>query len=127
MIFGEEPRPSRFVFATAVRLGIQSALNPQGIVVTDRFFTGGGTTIRGFPQDGVGPQTEDGKPVGGNALMVLNNELRFPLVWLFDGVAFSDIGNVWAKISQFSLTDVRKSAGFGESFGGFFFSIGQTF
>lgn len=149
-VFGEEPRPSRFVFATAVRLGLQRALNPQGIVVTDRFFAGGGTTIRGFPQDGVGPQTADGQPVGGNAMMVLNNELRFPLVGIFDGVAFSDIGNVWAKISQFRLTDVRESAGFGlrvrvpfvvlrfdygvkldrrpgESFGGFFFSIGQTF
>jgi outer membrane protein assembly complex protein YaeT len=148
--FGEEPRRSRFVFATNIRMGLQTALNPEGIVLTDRFFAGGGTTIRGFAQDSVGPQSEGGQPIGGNAMMVLNNELRFPIFKLFDGVVFSDIGNVYPTISQFRLSDVRKSAGFGlrvripfvvlrfdygvklgrrpgESFGAFFFSIGQAF
>jgi outer membrane protein insertion porin family len=148
--YGEEPRRSRLVYATSIRIGLQRGLSDEGIVLTDRFFAGGGTTIRGFEQDSVGPRTPSGKPVGGNAMLVLNNELRFPLVWFFDGVAFSDIGNVYPNVAQFSLTDVRKSAGFGlrirnpfvvlrfdygikldrrpgESFGAFFFSIGQAF
>ena len=148
--FGEEPRKSRLVFATQIRMGLESALNPEGLVLTDRFFTGGGTTIRGYPQDGVGPQTASGEPLGGSAMIVLNNELRFPLFKFFDGVAFVDMGNVYPTISDFRLSELRKSAGFGlrvrnpfvilrfdfgakigrrpgESFGGFFFSIGQAF
>jgi outer membrane protein insertion porin family len=148
--FGDAANRSRVVYATSVRIGLQNGLSEEGIVLTERFFAGGGTTIRGFKQDSVGPQTPGGKPLGGNAMLVLNNELRFPLVWFFDGVAFSDIGNVYPNVAQFSLTDVRKSAGFGirirnpfvvlrfdygvkldrrpgESFGAFFFSIGQAF
>lgn len=148
--FGESPRRSRLVYATAVRVGLQTALNPDGIILTDRFFAGGGTTIRGFSQDSIGPQSADGKPLGGNAMLVLNNELRFPLFRFLDAVAFSDMGNVYANVSQFRLSDMRKSAGFGlrirnpfvllrfdygvkldrrtgERFGAFFFSIGQAF
>ena len=62
--FGEAPRRSRYVFATSVRVGLQTALNPSGIVLTDRFFAGGGTTIRGFAQDSVGPQSSGGQPLG---------------------------------------------------------------
>ena len=83
-------------------------------------------------------------------MLVLNNELRFPMFWIFDAVAFNDIGNVFPNVSDFTLSDLRKSAGFGlrlrnpfvvlrfdygikldrrpgESFGAFFFSIGQAF
>jgi outer membrane protein assembly complex protein YaeT len=148
--YGETPLRSRLVFATGIRIGLQKGLTDEEVVLADRFFAGGGTTIRGFPQDSVGPQTPAGKPVGGNAMVVLNNELRFPLAWVFDGVVFNDIGNVYRKTSDFNLSDLRKSAGFGlrlrnpfvvlrfdygikldrrpgESFGAFFFSIGQAF
>jgi outer membrane protein insertion porin family len=104
--FGESPRRSRLVYATAVRVGLQTALNPDGIILTDRFFAGGGTTIRGFSQDSIGPQSADGKPLGGNAMLVLNNELRFPLFRFLDAVAFSDMGNVYANVSQFRLSDI---------------------
>ena len=83
-------------------------------------------------------------------MIVLNNELRVPLVSLFDGVVFSDIGNVYPSLSDFSFSDLRKSAGVGlrlrtpwflirgdyavlldrregEPRGRFYFSIGQAF
>jgi outer membrane protein assembly factor BamA len=83
-------------------------------------------------------------------MLVINNELRFPLVSIFDGVGFVDIGNVYPSVSDFSLTDVRKAAGVGlrlrtpwfllrldygfkldrrpeESRSRLFFSIGQAF
>jgi outer membrane translocation and assembly module TamA len=69
---------------------------------------------------------------------------------IVDGVAFTDIGNVFAKISDIRLAGLRKTAGLGlrlrtpyflirldyglkldrkpgENAGGFFFSIGQAF
>ncbi|MEP6537734.1 MAG: BamA/TamA family outer membrane protein, partial [Bryobacteraceae bacterium] len=73
----------------------------------------GGTTIRGFEQDGVGPRTFDGSAAGGDAVFILNNEIRFPLFSIVDAAGFVDIGNVYSKVSNFSLTDLRKTAGLG--------------
>jgi outer membrane protein assembly factor BamA len=152
---------SRLVYAGSLRLGLAKGLGESSqqitaftgqstLIATERFFAGGGTTIRGFKQDEVGPKNSVGNPLGGNAMMILNNELRFPLWKMFDGVGFIDAGNVWPTISDFDITDIRKTAGVGlrvytpfvllradygvkldrrtgESSGQFFFSIGQAF
>src|SRR4029453_2004119 len=54
-----------------------------------------------------------GVPLGGEEMLVINNELRFPLVWLFDGVTFLDIGNVFDRVSNFSFLNVRADSGVG--------------
>ena len=111
----------------------------------------GSTTIRGFAQDGVGPRIFDGvSPSGGNALFILNNEIRFPVAGIFDGVAFVDAGNIYDRLSDFRPWSVRKAGGLGirirtpyflirfdygikldrrpgEALGQPFFSIGQAF
>lgn len=143
-------RRSRFVYAGALRAGLAAGLRGQELVRSERFFTGGGTTLRGFAQNTVGPKDFFGDATGGNALLLLNNELRFPLVSLFEGVAFSDIGNVFPSVSDLRLADLRKTGGaglrvrtpyfllrfdygfifdrrVGEPRGGWFFSIGQAF
>jgi outer membrane protein assembly complex protein YaeT len=148
--FGERPERSRFVFASGWRLGLQKGFSEEGAVLTDRFYAGGGTTVRGFGQDELGPKLENGQPAGGNAVLVLNNELRFPLFWIFDGVTFVDVGNVFPRVSDFRFSDLRGAGGFGlrirnpfvvlrfdyglkferragEKAGAFFFSIGQAF
>jgi len=89
-------------------------------------------------------------PTGGDAELILNSELRFPLYKFFDGVAFVDAGNVYQTLQNFSPCDLRSSFGFGvrvrtpylllrfdygiklnpkpgESKGQFFFSFGQAF
>jgi outer membrane protein assembly complex protein YaeT len=148
--YGETPNRSRLVFATGTRIGLQKGLNPENLVLTDRFYAGGGTTVRGFQQDSLGPKLANGAPIGGNAVFIFNNELRYPLFWIFDAVTFVDIGNVFPQLSDFRVSDLRKAAGFGlrvrnpfvvlrfdygfkldrrpgEKIGAFFFSIGQAF
>lgn len=148
--YGETPNRSRFVFATGTRIGLQKGLNPENLVLTDRFYAGGGTTVRGFQQDSLGPKLANGAPIGGNAVFILNNELRYPLFWIFDAVSFVDIGNVFPQVSDFRFSDLRSAGGFGlrvrnpfvvlrfdygfkldrrpgEKIGAFFFSIGQAF
>ncbi|MGH9633049.1 MAG: translocation/assembly module TamB domain-containing protein [Bryobacteraceae bacterium] len=143
-------RKPRLVYAGGVRVGLAGGLGDQVLIPSERFFAGGGTSIRGFEQDGVGPQTESGAALGGGAVFITNHELRFPLFSIFDGVGFMDIGNLYPTISDFDITDLRKVAGFGvrvrtpyfllrldygvkldrrpdESFGRLFFSIGQAF
>ena len=116
-------RKSRLVFATEARVGLARGLGGQDLIpgrsesgqigLGERFFAGGGTTIRGFEQDGIGPRLLSGGAAGGNALFILNNEMRFPLFSIIDLVGFLDIGNVYAKVSDFRLTDVRKAGGLG--------------
>jgi len=148
--YGETPNRSRLVFATGVRIGLQKGLNPQNFALTDRFYAGGGTTVRGFQQDSLGPKLANGAPIGGNAVFILNNEIRYPLFWIFDAVSFVDIGNVFPQVSDFRFSDLRSAGGFGlrvrnpfvvlrfdygfkldrrpgEKIGAFFFSIGQAF
>jgi len=148
--FGEGARRPRWVYAGAVRMGLAGGLGGQELIRSERFFAGGGTTLRGFDQNTLGPVDFLGDPAGGNALFLLNQELRFPLFRILEGAGFLDIGNVYAGVRDFDLFNVRKSAGAGlrirtpyfllrldygrkldrrpgEPGGKFFFSIGQAF
>lgn len=110
--FSNEIIRPRFVFATGVRIGLSKGMGTF-VPSTERFFAGGSSTVRGFEQNALGPIGSNGKPLGGEAMFVLNNELRFPLISLVDGVGFVDVGNVFLKTSDFSFTDLRKTAGVG--------------
>jgi outer membrane protein assembly factor BamA len=110
--FSNEIVRPRFVFATGVRVGLSKGMGAF-VPTSERFYAGGSTTIRGFEQHALGPIGLDGQPVGGDALLVLNNELRFPLIGLVDGVTFVDMGNVFPRTTDFSFTDLREAAGFG--------------
>jgi outer membrane protein assembly factor BamA len=140
----------RLVYAAGARLGLAAGFREQEVPLSERFFAGGGTSIRGFEQNTAGPIGIDRIPRGGQALLVINNELRFPLISIFDAVGFVDVGNVWERVADMSPTDIRKAAGLGlrvrtpwfllrldygikldrrtgESLGRVFFSIGQAF
>jgi outer membrane protein insertion porin family len=148
--YGEQAQRPRLVFATGSRIGMQKGFNSTGAVLTDRFYAGGGTTVRGFRQDELGPKLANGQPAGGNAVLVLNEEIRFPLFSVFEGVGFVDIGNVFPRVTDFQFSELRAASGFGlrirnpfvvlrldygfklgrrpgEKIGAFFFSIGQAF
>jgi len=110
--FSSEVLRSRLVFATGVRVGLSEGLGGD-VPTSERFYAGGSTTLRGFEQNAVGPIGANNVPAGGNAVLVINTELRMPLVRILDGVLFVDVGNVFPGIRDFSLTDVRESAGVG--------------
>lgn len=100
-------------YAASVRIGLGKGLN-EDLPISERFFAGGGTTIRGFKKDELGPKDPlTGLPLGGDAAFILNQELRFPIFKKFGGVVFLDLGNVYSNIADFSFLDVRKTAGFG--------------
>ena len=124
-------RPN-LVFAGGARVGLARAFlrlaptvdedgNPQEVAVRDlpaseRFFTGGESTIRGYSLDSVGAPdtlTASGFPKGGDAQVVLNAELRIPIRGRVGGVLFVDGGNVFARASDLDLSQLRGSVGVG--------------
>ena len=88
----------------------------EDLPASERFFAGGDTTIRGFALDTVGtPKTisASGFPRGGNGLLIMNAELRVP-VWNDIGAAlFVDGGNVFERVTDFTVSELRGSLGFG--------------
>jgi outer membrane protein assembly factor BamA len=62
--------------------------------LAERFFNGGENTVRSFKQSELGPQDDNGDPVGGLATNVINIELRQRLIGNLTGSLFLDFGNV---------------------------------
>lgn len=98
----------------SLRLGAARPLN--GVLDRNsRFFAGGSASIRGFKLDSVGPVENLGGLTiyaGGEALFVLNEELRFPLWQSLRGAVFVDSGQVWKTWSDATF-DLSIGAGLG--------------
>src|SRR5882762_9400926 len=118
------PIKRRFSFARSTRFGILLPYRdtvsltfpapttpplPTVIPLPERFFAGGGTSLRGFALNQAGPRDSvTGFPVGGQALLILNQEFRFPMRLPFIGTALSgalfyDGGNVYSRVDRITF------------------------
>lgn len=103
----------RITLASAARLGV-SFLDP--LLFSEKFYAGGADTVRGYAEDAVGPRSIANIAAGGNALLVLNQEVRAPIFKWIGGVAFLDAGNVFTKNSELSLGKLDVGYGVGLRF-----------
>jgi outer membrane protein insertion porin family len=104
----------KIVWASSIRVGIAEPIEGSTVPISESFFSGGGSTLRGFALDAAGPQrpiqvcsqsdstdcTTINVPGGGKQLLILNTELRIPLP-IKPGlgiVGFYDGGNVFGSI-----------------------------
>jgi outer membrane protein assembly complex protein YaeT len=82
--------------------------------ITERYFAGGSTTLRGFGLDEAGPAG------GGQLLTIGNAEYRVPFksfsIGELGGALFYDTGNVFVRPGLFALKDFTHSAGLGLRF-----------
>ncbi len=78
-----------------------------------RFFPGGANSVRGYPYQSLGPLDSGGKPLGGEAALVGNLELRFPIRGNLGGVVFLDLGNAYEDWEELDFFNLRYSAGLG--------------
>lgn len=118
------PLSRNWSFARSIRLGILQPFAstvslkfpaqtgppvPQLIPLPERLYAGGGTSLRGFALNQAGPRDAlTGFPVGGQAMLILNQELRFPMKLPIIGTSlggtfFYDGGNVYSQLSSISL------------------------
>jgi len=146
------PIVKRLVFATSVTLGwMENFGEEKEIPIQERFFTGGASSVRGFKEKYIGPTNELNNPIGGNVSLTINLfELRYRFYKKLSAIVFVDAGNVWEDGQSVDILDQRFGAGIGirytsplgilrfdygakldrrknESFGEFYFSVGQAF
>ena len=139
---GYWPVTDRTKLVFAGRLGLTEPLarvdGLRTVPFAERFLAGGERTHRGFELDTLGipcqtliPDPADVPPgqscqeyvdtsesvrlipVGGNALLILNVEYRYPIVGAFEGAIFVDGGNVWRDLDDFDASEIRWGAGIG--------------
>jgi len=107
----------KFVLEVRGRMGLAGAYgDTKEVPIYERFFAGGANTIRGYKERAVGPRDPGSNdPVGGEALLVGNAELTFPIFEkLLKGAVFYDIGNAWRRKGDFGTGgDYRYGAGVG--------------
>jgi len=94
-------------------IGVIVGESRNAVPTDERFFTGGGGSLRGYPYQTVGP-LEDGVPTGGRAMVLLSQELRWRLGDTFGITAFLDGGAVTEEAwFDDTVDDFRWGAGLG--------------
>ncbi len=106
---------SPVVLAGRLQLGLARPYGDTRLLpISERFFSGGPTTLRGLGFEQAGPRDPvTDAPIGGNALVAVTGEARFPLLRNVEGAAFYDVGNVFARVSDIGLGRFTNSLGGG--------------
>ncbi|MCA6071603.1 MAG: outer membrane protein assembly factor BamA [Endomicrobium sp.] len=109
----------KFVLSVNMEAGVITAYGGQKVPIYEKFYVGGGDTIRGYNE-----KTEIGHESGGKVKGVVNVEYKFPIFaekkrTILQGVIFYDIGGVWENFRDVNLTlgdghkNLRSGVGFG--------------
>lgn len=96
------------IFARTLTFGLQERLTGgplKDVPLPERFFAGGASSHRGFPENQAGPRDlQTGFPLGGKSILMLGHELRYPLIGdNLGAVLFHDMGNVFSRIGTVSF------------------------
>ncbi len=106
------PIGESMTWAQGYSFGLGTGLGDQPIISTERFQAGGANSLRGFGEGGAGPQGPGGDPIGGEALVVINQELRYRHATGLGLGVFYDVGNVFPTVREM-IFDVRHTLGAG--------------
>jgi len=107
--------PGSLQLAASLRFGLARPYGgDESLPISERFFAGGGSSLRGFDTDYAGPlDAVTHKPVGGNALAIGSMELRIPFFRFIHIAGFYDTGNVFRTVSDIQLSGFSHTVGLG--------------
>lgn len=104
----------QFGLANNLRGGSQWTFgNTDFIPISQRYYLGGRTSVRGFRENSLGPRGIDGAVIGGDLLAQTNTELRYYPEPLLSLHLFLDSGSVFLRDESFPEEDWRASYGIG--------------
>jgi outer membrane protein insertion porin family len=102
--------------------GIALDFPSRNVPIAERFFAGGDASNRAYGRDELGirgqtlilnPNGGGYVPVGGDGLLLINLEYRFPVAGDFGGTLFFDSGNVWPDWRAIRWGDLKNGVGLG--------------
>ena len=82
-----------FILALRMKLGVIAGAGRDSIPPDERYYAGGGGSVRGYPFHTISP-LEDDDPVGGRSLLESSIELRKKVTETVGVVVFLDGGTV---------------------------------
>ena len=108
------PLSMRYSLGVSINGGIAQALGATDEVpITQRFYLGGRTTVRGFRENSLGPRGANGAVIGGNAMISTKLELQHRTLDSLSTHLFFDAGNVFLRGYDNNDYTLRKSVGAG--------------
>ena len=105
------PIREKYILALGARGGL--ILPFTEVPIDERYFNGGGTTVRSFQEHELGPRDPHNYPIGGEEFTVFNAEFDFPIHDALGGAVFVDAGNVVSDFKDASLQEMRYAIGAG--------------
>ena len=87
--------------------------NGSNVPIFDRLYLGGSNNLRGFPFREVGPQDENGEPIGGKSMWRTTIEWTFPIIEKARGAVFYDTGFVNSSEWSFGFNHIASDVGIG--------------
>ena len=109
---GYYPLRDNLTLAARLRSGAAIGAAVEDLPSDDRFYAGGGGSVRGYSFQAIGPRTKEGEPLGGRALLDGALELRWQRSVKLGFVGFVDAGSV-SPSERPSIDDIRYGAGLG--------------
>ena len=104
----------RVVLAARGRVGSIFGASRSQIPASQRFFAGGGGSVRGYEFQSIGPLDRRNDPIGGRSLVEVNAEARVKVIGPFGVVPFIDGGQVYEETyPQLSSSDLQWAGGLG--------------
>jgi translocation and assembly module TamA len=101
------------VLAGRVAFGTMFGADRDEIPADERFYAGGGGSVRGFGFQLAGPLDEDDDPIGGRSLLELSGEVRMRFTETLGGVVFVDAGSAFESTLPDFDPALRVGTGFG--------------
>ena len=125
-VTGYQPVTGALTLAERLQLGTIFGASAQEIAPSQRFYAGGGGSVRGYAYEALGPEDTQGHVIGGDSSTLISGEARYRFKGDLGLAAFFDAGQAY-DTSAPQLRDLRMGAGLGlryyTSFGPFRFDI----
>jgi outer membrane protein insertion porin family len=109
-----DPVVSGFSLGLGLRGGVAQPFgSTEEIPITQRFYLGGRTSVRGFRENSLGPRGDQGSVIGGDTLVMGSSQLQYLLGNSVSTHLFLDAGTVYLRERSISPSDLRYSTGVG--------------
>lgn len=104
----------RVVLAARGRVGSIFGSSRSKVPASQRFYAGGGGSVRGYEFQSIGPLDSKNDPIGGRSVIEVNAEARIKVIDSFGVVPFIDGGQVYDEVyPRLTTGDLQWAGGLG--------------